>query len=137
MASPGRHILIADDNAETSEALRDLLAIAGHRCTIARGGASAYRSFINDPPDLVVTDLNMAGGDGYVLMHRIRQHGKTPILVITGCNTAYARERIDRDFHGVVVLTKPFARPRFLDAVERLLDGGGAPDDPLSKQLVG
>lgn len=119
------HLLIVEDNQQTAEALRDAAVDAGYRCTLARGGAAGFRAFCDDPPDLVATDLNMAGGDGYVLIQRIRQRGRVPVLVMTGFNTAYAKARLEREFAGSIsMLTKPFMRSVFLDEVGRLLKGG-------------
>lgn len=137
--TPHNHILVAEDDAATLEAIQKLLVSAGYRVTVARGGAAAYRSFTDDQPDLVVTDLNMAGGDGYVLIQRVREEAPTPVIVITGANTAYARQRIEREFTGVSFLTKPFVRQRFLDLIDKRLHGGGPAGGPRSAraELVG
>lgn len=138
MGDSDPHILVVDDDAATVEAIQKLLVGAGYRVTVARGGAAAYRAFCSDPPDLLVTDLNMAGGDGYVLIGRVRQQSSIPIVVTTGCNTAYARDRVERDFTGVRFLTKPFVRQRFLDLLDQLLHGDDADTPRVARaQLVG
>ena len=136
MSSRQQHLLIVEDNAQTADALRDAALEAGYRCTVARGGAAGFRAFTADPPDVVATDLNMAGGDGYVLIQRIRHASKTPVLVMTGFNTAYAKARIEREFAGVSVLTKPFMRAVFLEEVGKLVAGDGPKDDATDAAKV-
>ncbi len=117
-------ILLAEDNPTTVEVVVKLLTTAGYRCIQARGGAAAYRTFCEQQPNVVVTDLNMAGGDGYVLIDRIREISSVPVLVITGTNASYARQRVE-EFDGVSILPKPFEKDELLAAIQRLLAYGG------------
>jgi CheY-like chemotaxis protein len=134
---PSAHILVAEDDATTLDAIQKLLVGVGYRVTVARGGAAAFRAYTADHPDLLVTDLNMAGGDGYTLIERVRGLAATPVIVITGANTAYARQRVEADFQGVSFLTKPFVRQRFLDLIDRLLHGDDACPRSARGELVG
>lgn len=130
-------ILLADDNPATLAALAGFLTGAGYRCLPSRGGAAAFRTFRERGADLVVTDLNMAGGDGYTLVHRVRDVSPVPVLMISGVNPSYARQRVAEEFGGddnIAFLAKPFDRAAFLAKVASLL-GRGAPGVDAPKPL--
>lgn len=80
---PGAKILVVDDNADMRDYLQRILS-ERWRVEVANNGEQAVRSIINNPPDLVVTDMNMAGSDGLTLLREIRANRNAiPILILT------------------------------------------------------
>lgn len=79
------HILLVDDEAFAVKLIAEYLESLGYRVTTAGDGQEAYDKFLNDPPDLVVTDLRMPHSDGAELMSRIHQHiADLPVILATG-----------------------------------------------------
>jgi len=66
-------ILAVDDNAPSRLLLRKQLDHLGHRVVMAGSGDAAWRLWRAGAYDVVMTDCNMARGDGYELARRIRQ----------------------------------------------------------------
>src|SRR2546428_13399417 len=80
-----RPVLIVDDDIETLAAERQLLAESGFRVIEARNGSEALRAVQDDPPAVVVLDVQMPGMDGpaFALELRIGLR-RGPLVVLTG-----------------------------------------------------
>jgi putative two-component system response regulator len=68
------HILVAEDNSDIIEVMRDVLETDGYRVTCARNGREALRAFEQEPPDLIVSDVMMPVMDGFTLLKEVRAH---------------------------------------------------------------
>jgi two-component system capsular synthesis sensor histidine kinase RcsC len=80
----GLRILAADDQAANRELIRMQLEALGYRVDMAADGGEALRRFNEQHYDLVLTDLNMPGMDGYALARCLRAQGaKVPIAALT------------------------------------------------------
>lgn len=80
-------ILVADDSASIGLFIRELLTSSGHTVTVVRSGEEALDSYRQDPPELVLMDLNMPGIGGKEAIRQIRAlHSSSwvPIIIITG-----------------------------------------------------
>ncbi len=85
-ASPGRHILVVDDEAAVRDVVRRFLEIAGHQVACAGSGAEAA-AWVEDgrPLDLVIFDLMMPGEDSAAIYERLRGlRPDVPVLLCTG-----------------------------------------------------
>ena len=80
-----RKILVAEDNADTREALRLLLEAEGYSVRAAEDGDEALRLQQTEPADVLVTDLFMPGRDGFETLSAFRDSfPQTKIVVISG-----------------------------------------------------
>ena len=52
------HILVAEDNSDILDVLREVLEGDGYRVTCAPNGRDALKAFECETPDLIVTDLH-------------------------------------------------------------------------------
>ena len=79
-------VLIVDDSWSMRQTLRLLLA-PDFDCALAENGMSALEQARQNPPDIIVSDVNMDGMDGYELCRRVRAEPplqKVPFLFISG-----------------------------------------------------
>jgi PAS domain S-box-containing protein len=88
----GIKVLVVDDEPDTRDMLRIMIGQYGAQVKTAASSDEAMRVFDEWPPDVIVSDIEMPGEDGYQLLRRIRQlaperGGKTPAVALT----AYAR----------------------------------------------
>lgn len=66
------HILIVDDCEHTRSLIDKLISKnTNHRTTLAPSGDRALDMVVADPPDLIVTDIEMPGISGLVLMDKL------------------------------------------------------------------
>ncbi len=68
-----RRVLIVEDNADTAESLRDVLAVAsGHEVHVVSDGAAAVDAAFRLAPDVILCDLGLPVLDGYEVARQIR-----------------------------------------------------------------
>ncbi|MDO9314714.1 MAG: response regulator transcription factor [Burkholderiaceae bacterium] len=66
-------VMLTDDHPVVRSGYQRLLEQAGDIRVVceAADGEAAYVAFVNDPPDVLVTDLSMPGGGGMTLIRRV------------------------------------------------------------------
>ncbi|MEJ2639394.1 MAG: response regulator [Desulfosarcinaceae bacterium] len=80
-----RRILIIDDEASNVRVLSISLASDGYEVLSAHSGEEGIARFIEDEPDIVLTDIKMPGMDGIQVLKEIK--GRTDdveVIIITG-----------------------------------------------------
>lgn len=101
--------MIADDSKIVRVKTGRLLAQHQYRVAYAVDGLDAANQLQTRIPDVMITDVDMPGMDGFELTRRMRQNPQmahVPIIMITGAEDKY-REEADRA--GVnVLLGKPY-----------------------------
>jgi DNA-binding NarL/FixJ family response regulator len=138
-------VVVADDDALLREGIASLLQEAGHQVVGRSGDADdlllKVRSY---SPDLAVVDVRMPPGnvdDGLRAAAEIRRsHPDVAVLVLSQhLEPTYMLELVGDDASGVGYLLKDRVRDvaEFMDAVERVADGGTAFDAEVVKGLVG
>lgn len=88
--SPGKRkprVLVADDDKECRSFLKDALTELGCEVTVVEDGAALYRRAVEEPPDLIISDLDMPGLSGGTAEALLRAEERTrgiPIVFVTG-----------------------------------------------------
>ena len=78
-------VLLVDDDAQVLSALVGLLETTGHSVSAAVSGAAALRVYEPGRYDVVLTNVGMAGMNGWEFAERLRGvDGTVPMLFITG-----------------------------------------------------
>ena len=122
-ASPGRTVLVADDNPDQRALYVDILSHAGFSVIEARDGVEAITRAREDRPALIVMDVTMPGTSGWNAVRAVRDQVETrdiPVIVVTGL--AGTRDR-DASFAAGsdAYLSKPVSPRELLDEVRRFL----------------
>jgi DNA-binding response OmpR family regulator len=112
-----RPVLVVDDDEATRSAERAVLTEDGFRVIEARDGAEAMRQIQNDPPALIVLDIQMPGVDGPSFARELRMSLKhVPLVILTGVEDPKAEA--DR-CNAEAFLSKPFNAPELVKVVRR------------------
>jgi PAS domain S-box-containing protein len=125
----GRKLLVVDDEADVRDVLSHVLGRHGARVTTAASVAEALAHFDADDPDMVVSDIGMAGDDGYALLERVRKLRKrngrpVPVIAVTAYATAIDAARI-RESGFCAHLAKPVDPRTVVETVVAALLGDG------------
>lgn len=119
-----RKILVVEDNPLNLKLLRDVLQVAGYEVIEARSGEDGVRLAEEDPPDLVLMDLQLPGIDGYEALRRLRQPKSVPnvpVVAVTAFAMAEDRKRaMAAGFDGYV--EKPISVRELPGRVEAFLN---------------
>jgi putative two-component system response regulator len=116
------HVLIVDDEPDIREILQATLAGSGFACTTAPGVDEALAELQKQQFALVFTDIRMPGRPVSDLLREIRaSHPRTPVIMITGLNTAEAAMETVR-MGAFDYIVKPFNLNDVLAAAERALE---------------
>lgn len=78
-------ILVVEDDPASQALLVGLLSDEGYRVLPAGGAWEALQVLEREPPDLVVSDVCMSGGDGLSLVEALREgpHGRLPVILVS------------------------------------------------------
>jgi two-component system response regulator GlrR len=114
-------ILIVDDDPTLLKLLSIRLREEGHAVLDAASGEAALARLDHDLPQLVITDLRMAGMDGLALFEAIhRRHPLLPVLMLTAHATVPDAVRaLQRGVFGYI--TKPYQAHELMSEVNRAL----------------
>ena len=95
----GVHVLLVDDHAVARRVISQLLVEYGAMVTATAGVAEALDAFGRERPDVVLSDIEMPGEDGYALIRKLRalpreRGGQTPAAGLTGLSSVEDRARV-------------------------------------------
>jgi DNA-binding response OmpR family regulator len=117
-------VLVIEDDPVARADLQARLAAAGYLVAQAADAASATTVVNREHPDLILLDLGLPAGDGYLVLERLRKipvFATIPVLVITGRSDAETRQRVAK--LGVPpMLSKPVDTGALLAAVRAALE---------------
>ena len=113
-------ILVAEDDRDIRELVRDVLQHAGFDVALAADGPSAIRDARQAQPDLIVLDLGLPGVDGLDVARAIRRESDLPIIMLTAradeSDTLVGLEIGADDY-----ITKPFSPKELVARIRAVL----------------
>ena len=120
-------ILVADDDPLVVELIEFKLTSRGYDVLTASDGEAALASSIAHHPDLIVLDAMMPVLDGYEVLRRLREDGRTrliPVIMLT------ARRKESDVLSGLALgardyLVKPFIPEELMARIGKLLAAEG------------
>ncbi|MDU9394868.1 transporter substrate-binding domain-containing protein [Pseudomonas sp. zfem002] len=91
-------ILVVDDYPANRLLLQQQLSFLGHRVATAANGHEGLRTWLRQRFDVLITDCNMPGLNGYALARAVREDerrkGKTSVLLLGCTANAQPQERV-------------------------------------------
>lgn len=118
-------ILIIEDDFSFRDLLRLHLSAVGYKVQIAEDGVAGGRALLADPPDLILSDIDMPFLNGFELLSLLKTDESTasiPVILISGRSDSDTMAKAV-DLGAADFLMKPVARDHLLDAIERCLEG--------------
>jgi DNA-binding response OmpR family regulator len=119
----GKKILIIDDDPHLLLGLTPRLAANSYTVVTATDAISAVSVARKEVPDLIILDLGLPGGDGFLVLERIRNLAglaATPVIVLSARNPVDNRKR-SLDAGAVNFFQKPPDIHEFLSAIRQAL----------------
>jgi DNA-binding response OmpR family regulator len=122
-----RRILVVDDEKDIAMALKIRLKNSGYDVLVAFDSVQAYLTAQEEKPDLIILDIFIPGGGGFVVAERLKKSLTTqhiPIIFLTGISGA--EERAFRA-GACSYLMKPYHPLLLLEEVKKALESTSFP----------
>ncbi len=103
-------VLIVDDNPVNLQVLTGMLRQAGWRPRPVTGGRLGLQAARNEPPDLILLDVNMPGMNGYEVCEQLKADARLadiPVIFVSALGEMLDKMR-GFQVGGVDYITKPF-----------------------------
>jgi two-component system, NarL family, invasion response regulator UvrY len=130
-------ILLVDDHAVVRAGVRRLLSDeADISISEAESAREALDLWRQEPPDLIILDLNLTGSSGLELLRRLMQLDKSSrILILTmHSEPVYAARALQAGARGYV--TKSASAEEFLEAIRQVGKGGIYIEKDIASELA-
>lgn len=127
-------ILIVDDDPDLRRGLNLRLRANHYDTAYATDGFSAIAMAQKERPDLIILDIGLPAGDGFVVLERLQQVAAlatVPVIVLTARDPQFTRERILKA-GATAFFQKPADNSDLLNAVRTALTAAWPGTTPQS-----
>jgi len=119
-----KKILVVDDELDVAKALKIRLKASGYNVLLAYDSVQGYTMANKEKPDLIILDIMIPGGGGFVVAERLKQSTAThhiPIIFLTGISGGE-----DRAYKAGAsgYLMKPYQPEKLLETIHDALEFG-------------
>ena len=121
-----QHIAIVDDDPTLRNRLKKFLEKESFRASAVGDGAALRTLVADDPPDLVLMDLQLPGEDGLSLTRYLRERTEIPVLILTGKGATIDRV-VGLEMGADDYLAKPFSLRELLARIKIILRRAAPP----------
>jgi DNA-binding response OmpR family regulator len=118
----GRKILIVDDDQDIRQLLGHRLKAQGFEAVFAGDAISAVNQARKEQPDLILLDLSLPAGDGYIVdrLKAMPALEGIPVIVVSARDPQTEEERLAQS-GADAFFRKPFDYDQLLTAISRAL----------------
>ena len=120
-----KNVLIVDDSQLTRSYHSYIVESAGFECTTAVDGLDGLEKSLLNHFDIIVTDINMQGMDGYEFIRRVRknpEYDSVPIIIISTESREHDRE-VGFSAGANLYVVKPADADRLVASINLVLGG--------------
>jgi len=119
-----KKILVVDDEQDMAMALKVRLKANGYNVVFASDSVEAFTVAKEENPDLIILDILIPGGGGFVVAERLKQSAAThriPIIFLTGIQGGQERAY---KLGASGYLMKPYQPEELMDTIHNALEIG-------------
>jgi DNA-binding response OmpR family regulator len=118
-----KKILIVDDDEDSVKGLRLRLRAHDYNTAVALDAVSAISQAKNESPDLILLDLGLPAGDGFIVMERLANVdslSSIPVIVLSARDPQVNKERA-LNAGAKAFFQKPADNDQLLSAIRKAL----------------
>ena len=120
-----KKILVVDDEEDVAKALKARLKANGYDVLLASDSVQAFMMANKEKPALIILDIMIPGGGGFVVAERLKQSSAThhiPIIFLTGISGGEERAyKVGASGY----MMKPYQPEKLLETIHNTLDISG------------
>jgi DNA-binding response OmpR family regulator len=123
----GQKVLIVDDDKDVLRGLSVRLKASGYKVVFAVDGLSAIIVARKETPDVIILDIGLPAGDGFIVMERLADMlpvAFIPIIILTARDTSFNKDRALRA-GAQAFLQKPVDNDVLLETIRKVLEVNG------------
>jgi len=128
-------ILVVDDEQDVAKALKVRLKANGYHVVLASDSVQAFMMANNEKPDLIILDIMIPGGGGFVVAERLKQSQTThriPIIFLTGIPGG---EEKAHQLGASGYVMKPYHPDELMETIHRALERGRREEGDLVREI--
>jgi two-component system cell cycle response regulator DivK len=121
--SMSKRILVVEDQPDSRQIIRDMLAGTDYEITEAENGEAALTAIAKQRPDLILMDIELPIMDGYTATNQIKADPalrSIPIIAVT-CYALAGEEKRARAAGCDDFVTKPFSPRQLLAKIRQYM----------------
>jgi DNA-binding response OmpR family regulator len=129
-----KKILIVDDDADVRQGMHLRLKANNYDTFFAADALSAVSEARKHEPDLIILDLGLPAGDGFIVLERLRANtylSVVPVIVVSGRDTGVNQERALKA-GAKAFLQKPVNNAELLAVIRKTLGEPAQPEEPAA-----
>ena len=119
-----QRILIAEDSITSRALLRNILESSGYFVKTAIDGLEAFQILQSDQFDLVVSDVEMPGMNGFELTAKIKsdsRYGQIPVILVTSLSSDFDKQRGLEAGANAYIVKSNFEQSNLVETIQRLI----------------
>jgi CheY-like chemotaxis protein len=119
----GEKVVVVEDDSDVRDLLDAMLGAHGFEVAFAYDAVTAIATIRRHDPKVIVLDIGLPGGDGFVLMERLKTFpalANVPVVCVSATDPGTNRERM-KEAGAVAYVEKPFTKHELLRAMNRAL----------------
>ena len=115
-------ILIIEDDQKVALGLAIRMKAAGYEAVMAHDALSGVRTAVKTKPDLVLPDISMPAGNGFIVAERIHRNLSTriPIIFLTASRHPEFRQKAE-ELGALAFVEKPYEPAELLSIIGEAL----------------
>lgn len=120
-----RRVVVVDDSPIVRDLLTELLSSVGLEVRSASDGAAALELLAEQPADLIVSDVEMPGMDGFELLRQLRDRSmRVPVIMVTTRGSVTDRALAAELGADALIVKSEFENAHLLETVRRFVEIG-------------
>lgn len=125
----GRKVLIVDDDPDILSSIDLAMRAEGAETEAAVDGAAAVAACTTGSPDVVVLDMMLPKRSGFLVLEKLREIERMPIVVMVTANQGKRHMEYAGTLGVAAYFVKPVSLRRLVDKVVELLNGSKVEDE--------
>lgn len=114
-------VLYVEDEAGIRRNIEEILQHLFKETYSAKNASEAHLKYLQNKPDLIITDIRMPGESGIDLVKKIRQSDSKTRIIITSAHTDLEYMLEVAELHLVKYIVKPITHEKLMNALESFL----------------
>ncbi len=111
-------VLYVEDEEGIRNNIEEILKHLFKEVISAKNASEAYIKYIQNKPDLIITDIKMGNETGIDLLKKIRETDSKTRIIITSAHTDLSYLLVATELHLIKYIVKPITNDKLMEALE-------------------